>query len=108
MAEEGFRGARFNPALFEGEEMDCGVGRAMFRACGELGVPVGFMTFKGFGLYFESIRALLDHSPATPVIIDHFGFCRGEGAPEFTQLLQLAGHPQVHVKLSAFFRGSSE
>ena len=108
VAEEGFRGARFNPALFEGEEMDCGVGRAMFRACGELGVPVGFMTFKGFGLYFESIRALLDHSPATPVIIDHFGFCRGEGVPEFAQLLQLAGHPQVHVKLSAFFRVSSE
>ena len=107
VAEEGFRGARFNPGLFEDENMDCEVGRAMFRACGDLGVPVGFMTFKGFSLYSGAILGLLRHSPATPVIIDHFGFCRGVDTPEFAQLLQLADFQQVHVKLSAFFRVSS-
>eukprot|EP00547_Thalassionema_nitzschioides_P007732 CAMPEP_0194223980 /NCGR_PEP_ID=MMETSP0156-20130528/36404_1 /TAXON_ID=33649 /ORGANISM="Thalassionema nitzschioides, Strain L26-B" /LENGTH=62 /DNA_ID=CAMNT_0038955345 /DNA_START=63 /DNA_END=248 /DNA_ORIENTATION=- len=40
------------------------------------------------------------------MILDHFGFTSftDEGSAAFQQLLKLAQHPQVHVKISALFR----
>jgi hypothetical protein len=37
-------------------------------------MPVGIMCFKGLGLHYEDIIKLLESSPQTNVIIDHFGF----------------------------------
>lgn len=41
---------------------------------GTLEMPVGIMCFKGLPLHYTDIVALLEHSPSTDVIIDHFGF----------------------------------
>ena len=41
---------------------------------GTLKMPVGIMCFKGLPLHYTDIVALLEHSPGTDVIIDHFGF----------------------------------
>ncbi|CAG9460000.1 unnamed protein product [Pedinophyceae sp. YPF-701] len=109
--EEGYRAVRFNPYLWpEGEKMDNEVGRAMYRAAGELGVPVGHMPFKGLTGHMPEIEALIADCPDTRVIIDHFGFCPcgDPSSQEWRSLLSLAKRPAVHVKLSAFFRVSAQ
>jgi predicted TIM-barrel fold metal-dependent hydrolase len=42
--------------------------------------------------------------PDTPVLIDHFGFCKGVEDPNWAALLSLAQFPQITVKASAQFR----
>lgn len=42
-------------------------GIALYRKAGELGLPVGVMCFKGFGLHVKEIEALLESSPPTKV-----------------------------------------
>lgn len=42
-------------------------GLALYRKAGELGMPVGVMCFKGFGLHVGEIEALLKSSPKTKV-----------------------------------------
>jgi len=107
--EEGYRAVRFNPYLWPNNApMTDPVGRAMFAKAGELGIPVGFMCFKGLGLHIADIEALCTEFPATTVLMDHFGFCKGTEGEEWKQLLGLARFPQVYVKLSAFFRVSAE
>jgi predicted TIM-barrel fold metal-dependent hydrolase len=56
------------------------------------------------------IAAQVARFPRTPVVIDHFarlGMKGGLGSPEakadLDRLLRLADHPQVHVKVSAFY-----
>jgi predicted TIM-barrel fold metal-dependent hydrolase len=102
----GFRAVRFNPGLWpEGERMTNDVGRAMFRLAGARGAPVGFMCFHGLHLHVEDIRALCTEFPDTPVLMDHFGFCKGvEDDTNWPALLSLAQFPQVTVKASAQFR----
>ena len=103
-----FRGVRFNPGLWpEGERMDGEVGRAMFRVCAEAEPPavVGFMCFHGLHLHLDQIRALCRAEPSVPVLMDHFGFCKGVDDPNFAELLRLGrDFPQVRVKASAHFR----
>ena len=59
-------------------------GRALFARCGELGLAVGFMAFKGLAKHAAEIEALMRESPKTLTIIDHWGFpvqpATGEGA----------------------------
>ena len=57
-----------------------------------------------------AIAAQVARFPRTPVVIDHFarlGMKGGLGSPEanadLDRLLRLADHPQVHVKVSAFY-----
>lgn len=116
---EGFTSARFNPDTFP-DGMDSEVGRALYRECGELGMPVGVMAFGGLGAQLPAIKALLASSPDTTLILDHFGFFRqpatggllGDAATNdegaWRELLALARHPRVHVKVSATFRVSAE
>jgi|TARA_B100001142_G_scaffold304591_1_gene332826 predicted TIM-barrel fold metal-dependent hydrolase len=80
------------------------VGVAMFELCGERRAPVGFMCFHGLHLHVEDIKELMRASPRTPVMIDHFGFCKGVDDPNWKALLELAKFPQVGVKASAQFR----
>uniref|UniRef100_A0A7S0T3K5 Amidohydrolase-related domain-containing protein n=1 Tax=Mantoniella antarctica TaxID=81844 RepID=A0A7S0T3K5_9CHLO len=77
----------------------------MFRLAGARGAPVGFMCFHGLHLHVEDIRALCTEFPDTPVLMDHFGFCKGvEDDTNWPALLSLAQFPQVTVKASAQFR----
>jgi predicted TIM-barrel fold metal-dependent hydrolase len=57
-----------------------------------------------------AIAAQVERFPKTPVVIDHFarlGMKGGLDSPEakadLDRLLRLADHPQVHVKVSAFY-----
>lgn len=91
-----FRAVRFNPGLWpEGERMTNATGKAMFKLAGERGAPVGFMCFHGLHLNVEDIRTLCAEFPDTPVLIDHFGFCKGVEDPNWAALLSLAEFPQV-------------
>ena len=100
-----YRAVRFNPGLWpEGERMTNSVGKAMFKLAGERGAPVGFMCFHGLHLHVADIRELLAEFPNTPVLMDHFGFCKGVEDPNWPALLSLAEFPQVTVKASAQFR----
>ncbi|XP_024399518.1 uncharacterized protein [Physcomitrium patens] len=111
--EENFKGVRFNPYLWpSGEKMTNELGKAMFAKAGELGVPVGFMCFKGLMLHIDEIEELCREFPTTTVLMDHLGFCKPplteEEADVWNRLLNLSKYPQVYVKLSAFFRVSRE
>ena len=70
---QGFCGVRFNPYLWAqgGAGMRDETGLALYRKAGELGMPVGVMCFKGFGLHVEEIEALLRSSPETKVRCIH-------------------------------------
>jgi len=112
--EENFRAVRFNPYLFPETKMTGEVGRAMYAEAGKLGIPVGFMCFKGllFGeegsTHADEIEALAAESPDTKFILDHAGFVKSTTGAEWQRLLALAKLPQAHIKLSAFFRCSEE
>ena len=109
---------RFNPYLWtEGSGgMSNATGRALFAEAGRLGLAVGFMTFKGLLPLAGDIEALLDSSPGTAAVLDHWGFfhqppgraaAQGGAADEaaWARLLQMGRRfPQLHVKLSALFR----
>ena len=114
---KGFVGVRFNPYLWpeddekEGKNkcMSKGSGLEVYKRCGELGVPVGIMCFKGLDLHYEDIIDLLESSPKTVMILDHFGFTflgeeEGEHSKQLDQLLSLAKYENVIVKVSALFR----
>jgi predicted TIM-barrel fold metal-dependent hydrolase len=108
----GFVGVRFNPYLWpeEGDSyqrrMSQGVSLAIYRKCAQLRIPVGIMCFRGLSLHYDDIRQLLAQSPETILILDHFAFTalKNHDSPAWEQLLQLAEHPAVHVKISALFR----
>lgn len=123
LALQGFVGVRFNPYLWpelnDGGEfpkyspMSEGAGLDVYRRCGELGLPVGVMCFQGLSLHFDDIVRLLEQSPKTTLILDHFGFTSIAKSDEgtkpdadraFQQLLSLSKYPQVIVKISALFR----
>ena len=115
----GFVGVRFNAGNFA-DGLASDVGRALYKRCGELGMPVGVMAFKGLGPFVADLEALCKEYPQTTLVIDHLGFFRqpaiggqlGDAAANdeasWKGLLALSAHPQVHVKVSALFRTSAE
>lgn len=91
--------------------MDNAVGRAMYQEAGKLGMPVGFMLFKGLHVHFPEVVALLQDYPETPAVLDHWAFFHQDGRDiedAWTLLLHLARFPLLRIKVSAFFRVSSE
>ena len=108
----GFVGVRFNPYLFSGRmSEENGSGLAVYKKCAELNMPVGVMCFKGLGLHYDDIVHLINASPDTILVLDHFGFTRlfnDEDSEliqsDFDKLLSLAKYPNVYVKISAIFR----
>ena len=126
---KGFVGVRFNPYLWPLENngkdenisnenkkyMSKGSGLQIYKRCGELGIPVGIMCFKGLGLHYDDIVDLLEASPETKLILDHFGFtflssttctseAREKSKQQMEQLLSLAKYDNVYIKISALFR----
>ena len=79
LAAQGFVGVRFNPYLWPHEMCDA-VGSAIFQECGALGLPVGVMAFNGLLPLAPSLKKLMQLSPATTVVLDHFGFPRSDPA----------------------------
>ena len=109
LRERGFCSVRYNPYLPEwgGATLGDEAGKKFYTECGELEMPVGFMCFKGLNKHIREIEALLEASPSTKAIIDHWGFFVQDGAvvdESWEQLLALAKYPQVYVKVSAPFR----
>lgn len=116
---KGFVGVRFNPYLWPERKGETGWkpmstlgegGLAVYKRCAELKMPVGIMCFRGLQHHYDDILALLRASPETVLILDHFGFTAftDEGNAAFEQLLGLASHPNVVVKISALFRLGDE
>jgi len=117
----GWVGLRFNPYLWP-EDSDGGMadatGHAMFAEAGRLGLVVGFMTFKGLSRHVGEIEALLQKSPQTQTIIDHWGFFlqpalgfgddRTVDESSWESLLRLSKFPQLSVKISALFRVAAD
>ncbi len=114
---KGFVGVRFNPYLWntgaddnDNKYMSKGTGLEVYKRCGELNVPVGIMCFKGIDLHYDDIVDLLEKSPETTLILDHFGFTTLSSSAEqpsteqFKMLLSLAKYQNVIVKISALFR----
>ena len=111
---KGFVGVRFNPYLWPkddaGKCMPMSTrgegGLAVYKRCSELNIPVGIMCFQGLQLHYDDILKLLNTSPETTMILDHFGFTSltPDGDKAFEQLLELASYPRVIVKISALFR----
>mmetsp|Transcript_10425 Transcript_10425/g.23622 ORF Transcript_10425/g.23622 Transcript_10425/m.23622 type:complete len:385 (-) Transcript_10425:206-1360(-) len=116
----GWVGVRFNPYKWPTDSevgMADATGVAMFKKAAELRLVVGFMPFQGLSKHTKEIEALLQESPDTQVIIDHWGFflqpATGAGdrkvdEESWEKLLSLSKYPQVHVKISALFRVSAE
>jgi predicted TIM-barrel fold metal-dependent hydrolase len=131
----GFVGVRFNPYLFpksqepvpqsttnndaivasrsEWGPMSEGTSLQVYQRCASLHIPVGIMCFQGLQYHYHDIQQLLESSPQTIMILDHFAFTQLDddtvdaSSPNqntFVQLLQLATYPSVHVKISALFR----
>ena len=93
------------------DQMDNVVGRAMYAEAGKLGMPVGFMLFKGLHLHLSEVTALLQDYPETPAVMDHWGFFHQNGhdvEEAWRALIDLARFSQLAIKISAFFRVSSE
>jgi predicted TIM-barrel fold metal-dependent hydrolase len=124
---QGFVGVRFNPYLWpktinsvdggsQWEPMSTsGSGLEVYKRCGELHMPVGIMCFQGLALHYKDIVQLLELSPQTIMILDHFAFTsipkqkdneskQISDEQQFQQLISLAKYPNVHVKISALFR----
>ncbi|KAF2292942.1 hypothetical protein GH714_029993 [Hevea brasiliensis] len=109
--KDGYHAVRFNPYLWPaGQKMTNNVGKALFCKAGELGIPVGFMCFKGLNLHIAEILELCTEFPSTVVLMDHLGFCKPPSNDEeslvFSELLKLSRFPQVYIKFSALFRVS--
>lgn len=106
----GYRGVRFNPALWrEGEMMNGDVGQALYKRAGELGIPVGFLVSP---TNYQEIETLASDYPDTDAIVDHFGHCvpsrDGSEVADFERLLAMSRYPNLNVKLSEFPRASNE
>ena len=113
-------GIRYNPYLWPMKENETGeksrekmsneIGSELYKLAGEKGLSVGFMCFTGLNNHYDDIIELMENYPKTKVIIDHFGFFHQNGEDQediWCQLLSLARFPQVHVKISAFFRNTN-
>ena len=118
LALQGFVGVRFNPYLWPKTEdgvltkmsNPSGAGIAVYKRCAELNMPVGVMCFQGLNLHYDDILELIEASPDTTLILDHFGFTGldEEGNAAFEKLLELSRFPNVIVKISALFRLKDE
>ncbi|CAB9506344.1 Amidohydrolase [Seminavis robusta] len=115
LALQGMVGVRFNPYLWpkEGDDKKWtpmstpgGAGLAVYKRCAELKLAVGVMCFQGLSLHYPDILQLIQESPDTMLILDHFGFTGldEEGNAAFQKLLELAKYPNVIIKISALFR----
>merc|ERR1712070_340840 len=64
LALQGFVGVRFNPYLWKKVDeqvwspMSEGAGLAVYKRCGQLGLPVGVMCFQGLELHYQDILNL--------------------------------------------------
>lgn len=110
-----FKMVRFNPYIWpKGEEMSNECGLKLYEAAGELSLPVGVMAFNGILPLRDAIVKLLNFSPKTVMILDHFGFAGSGigtinviGSDEWKFIIGLAKeYENVYIKISAFDRQS--
>jgi predicted TIM-barrel fold metal-dependent hydrolase len=96
-----------------GEGPMADVAKATFSSAGKRGLLVGLYGMTYDANHLAAMRSLLELSPTTKVVIDHFGCFRQSGQSDeehekaFLALLDLALYPQVYVKVSGWKRISS-
>ncbi len=98
--EHGYQGVRLNPGLWpDSESMDGSIGDRLMSFCADNGWVVGFLIEP---THFAQVDALLTRHPETKAIIDHFGSVTPGQTNEIDELLALAKHPNLYVKVSRF------
>ena len=110
LVAKGYRGVRLNPALFpDGQGLYGPVGKALLKRAGELGAPASFLISPQ---HLDDVDRLCAEFPDVTTIVDHFGHAKagpdGAVTPEFQKLLDMARHPNLHVKTSEFVKLSNE
>lgn len=110
LKDNGFVGIRINPYLFSSDNtLTSHKSLEWFKYASELSMPVGFMCFNGLNLHYDDIITMMDYSPETKVVIDHFGFFLQGGIQDnqiWNHLLSFSKYKHVYVKVSALFRES--
>ncbi|NQW16028.1 MAG: amidohydrolase [Chloroflexi bacterium] len=98
--QHGYQGVRINPGLWPaGQSMDGPIGDQLMSFCAETGLVAGFLIEPS---HFGQVNALCSRYPETRTIIDHFGSVKPGQTQELKELLALARHPKMHVKVSRF------
>ena len=98
--QHGYQGVRLNPGLWpDDESMDGPIGDRLMSFCADAGLIVGFLIEPS---HFAQVDALCARFPETKVIIDHFGSIKPGQPEELSELLALARHPYLYVKVSRF------
>ena len=107
--EIGYIGVRLNSGLWaaKGSDFLDATGRAVVAACGELNMSAGILC-NNFGEQAAVINTLATEYPGTKMVLDHFAGLSGEDDPAWAKLVALAQHPNMHVKVSGWFRGGKD
>src|SRR5262249_26061528 len=80
----------------------------LWEAAQRLGVVISVLADLA---HAPTIGTLAERFPEVPIVIDHLGHpdpSRGAADPPFRELLALARHPRVLVKLSGFYHFSQQ
>lgn len=107
MRERGLVGFRFHPIYYPGEKVLLDRRNdPMWEAIADLGAVIQFHLRPD---YADQVEAIAVRYPHLALIIDHMGYPKVEEDPSgFRPILDLARHPNVHLKLSDVAGRSSQ
>ena len=104
LARQGVRGFRIQPGGQAPDRwLDHDAMRAMWKCGAEEGLAMCHLIDAS---YLTSVDRMCRHFPRTPVVIDHFARIGIDGQireADLDQLCRLVEHPQVTIKVSAFY-----
>ncbi|KAI0565692.1 2-amino-3-carboxymuconate-6-semialdehyde decarboxylase [Gracilaria domingensis] len=105
LVADGFRGIRINPTFTaEGFRDNC-VSELVHEA-GMLDVAVALFARPQ---HMNDVETLVTNHPNTKIVVDHFAFASGDEADKAqSRLLELSKYSNVYVKVSAWFRVSTQ
>ncbi|MEX0979133.1 MAG: amidohydrolase family protein [Pirellulales bacterium] len=108
-AAQGCRGLRLRPRIAaEVQSFGDPATFPLWEAAARLGIVVSVLSDPA---HHRTIAELAGRFPRVPIVIDHLGHPdveAGASDPAFQQLLDLAAHPSVFVKLSGFYHFSHQ
>ncbi|MGD9723949.1 MAG: amidohydrolase [Pirellulales bacterium] len=106
-AGQGFRGVRLRPRLPDEEKIfGDAASFPLWAAAAQHSIAVSILSGPE---HLPTIAALAERFAEVPIVIDHLGHpdpAAGATSAPFRQLLNLASHPRVFVKLSGFYHFS--
>ena len=108
-AAQGCRGLRLRPRIAaEAQSFGDPATFPLWDVAARLGIVVSLLSDPA---HHGTIGELAGRFPQVPIVIDHLGHPdveAGAGAVAFQQLLALAAHPKVFIKLSGFYHFSRQ